>query len=37
MGTLIVLLIGMAIGWVVPQPEWVKTLFDKFINWIKTL
>lgn len=29
LGYIIVALIGVAIGWVVPQPEWFTNLIDK--------
>ena len=37
MYTLIILLIGMFIGWNLPQPEWARAIQDKVVrvisNW----
>lgn len=32
MGTLLTLLIGMFIGWNLPQPDWARTIQDKAIH-----
>lgn len=30
-------MVGLLIGWnVLPQPAWIKSLYDKVITWIKT-
>jgi hypothetical protein len=29
------ILIGILIGWNLPQPEWAKSLQEKFISYIK--
>ena len=35
MSTLLTLLIGMFIGWNLPQPGWAKTLQDKIVDLIQ--
>lgn len=37
MTTLITLLIGMFIGWNMPQPSWARTVQDKFVDFIHSL
>lgn len=37
MTTLIALLIGMFIGWNMPQPVWARNIQDKFVNFIREL
>jgi hypothetical protein len=32
MGTIITLLIGMFIGWNLPQPDWARKIQDKFMH-----
>jgi hypothetical protein len=36
MSTLITLLIGMFIGWNLPQPEWAKAIQDKLLGLLRT-
>lgn len=35
MTTIITLLIGMFIGWNLPQPAWAKALQDKFVSFLQ--
>ena len=37
MYTLIVLAIGIFIGWNLPQPQWAKTLQDRIVTALRTL
>jgi len=37
MYTLIILAIGIFIGWNLPQPQWAKTLQDRVAQAIRTL
>lgn len=38
MTTIIVsVLVGLVVGWNLPQPEWAKTLQDKIVTKIKNL
>jgi hypothetical protein len=36
MTTLLTLLIGMFIGWNLPQPEWAKAIQDKLVSLLQT-
>jgi len=36
MGTLLTLLIGMFIGWNLPQPDWARTIQDKAIQLLSS-
>lgn len=36
MSTLLVLIIGIFIGWNLPQPAWAKSIQDKLIEVIRT-
>jgi hypothetical protein len=36
MTTLITLLIGMFIGWNLPQPDWARALQDKVVQFLKS-
>jgi hypothetical protein len=36
MSTLITLLMGMFIGWNLPQPAWARALQDKVIQFLKS-
>ena len=35
MSTLLILIIGIFIGWNLPQPDWAKTLQDKVVAALK--
>jgi hypothetical protein len=37
MTTLLTLLIGMFIGWNLPQPEWAKAIQDKVVSLFQAL
>jgi hypothetical protein len=37
MTTLLTLLIGMFIGWNLPQPEWARTLQNKVVDLLRGL
>ena len=37
MYTLIILVIGIFIGWNLPQPQWAKTLQDKVVQALRNL
>jgi len=37
MYTLIILVIGIFIGWNLPQPQWAKTLQDRAVRASRTL
>jgi len=37
MSTLLVLIIGMFIGWNLPQPAWARSLQDKLLGMIRHL
>jgi hypothetical protein len=36
MGTIITLLIGMFIGWNLPQPEWARTIQNKVMQLLNS-
>ena len=36
MGTLITLLIGMFIGWNLPQPDWARTIQEKVLGLLNS-
>jgi hypothetical protein len=36
MGTIITLLIGMFIGWNLPQPDWARTIQDKVLDLLNS-
>jgi hypothetical protein len=36
MGTIITLLIGMFIGWNLPQPDWARTMQGKVIDLLNS-
>ena len=36
MGTIITLLIGMFIGWNLPQPEWARAVQDKVMQLLNS-
>lgn len=33
MWDLFLVFIGMLIGWNMPQPEWAKRLWERFVGW----
>lgn len=35
--TIIILMIGICIGWVWPQPNWAKTAQARIVGWVKGL
>ena len=37
MGTLLTLIIGMFIGWNLPQPAWAKAIQDKLVGLLRDL
>ena len=37
MGTLLILIIGIFIGWNLPQPVWAKALQDKLVGTIRSI
>lgn len=36
MSTLLALLIGMFIGWNLPQPAWARAIQDKVLNFLRS-
>jgi len=36
MSYVIAVLLGMFVGWAIPQPAWAKTIQDKITTWINS-
>jgi len=34
---IIILAVGIIIGWNWPQPEWARDIQDKIVNWARSL
>lgn len=37
MESLLILAIGIVLGWNLPQPDWARHLQDKFTTWVRGL